>query len=111
MLRIVNGNEIHLTRGDTAKITVDIHDEINGTAYIMSADDTLTLTVKKTVQDRVHCFQKIVTGTNVISIDPSDTKKLGFGAYQYDVQLNRANGDVSTIIEPATFMLLTEVTW
>ena len=77
----------------------------------MAADDTLTLTVKKTVHDHTYCFQKIFTGTNDISIDPSDTKNLRFGAYQYDVQLTKANGNVSTVIEPATFMLLPEVTW
>lgn len=111
MLRILNDNTIQLTRGDTASITVDIFDEVAYAQYSMASDDTLTLSVKKSVNDRKYYFQKIVTGNNKIVIEPDDTKNLGFGAYVYDVQLNKSNGSVSTVIEPATFELLTEVTW
>lgn len=111
MLRILEDNTIRLTRGDTAAITVDIFDEVSSTQYNMASDDTLTFSVKRTVNDRNYYFQKIVTGINRITIEPADTKNLGYGTYVYDVQLNKATGGVSTVIEPATFELLTEVTW
>lgn len=111
MLKILNDNMIQLTRGDTAAITVDIFDEVTSAQYEMASDDTLTLTIKKTVNDRTYYVQKIVTGTNRIIIEPADTKNMGFGTYVYDVQLDKASGEASTVIGPSTFELLTEVTW
>ena len=111
MLKILEDNTIQLTRGDTAAITVDIIDEVSSTQYQMASDDTLTLSVKRSVDDPKYYFQKIVTGTNRITIEPADTRNLGYGTYVYDVQLGRVTGGVSTVIEPATFELLTEVTW
>lgn len=111
MLKILEDDTIQLTRGDTAAITVDIFDEVTATPYTLASDDTLTLSVKKTVNDRTYYFQKVVTGTNRIIIQPADTQKLGFGTYVYDIQLNKASGEVSTVLGPATFELLTEVTW
>jgi hypothetical protein len=111
LLRILDDNTIQLTRGDTAAITVDIFDEVKSTHYEMASDDKLTFSVKRTVNDREYYFQKIVTGTSRITIEPTDTRKLGYGTYVYDVQLERATGGISTVIDPATFELLTEVTW
>lgn len=111
MLRILDDLTIQLTRGDTAALTIDIFDEVASTQYEVESNDTLTLSVKKTVNDRTYYFQKIVTGTNRIIIEPADTQKLGFGTYVYDVQLEKASGETSTVIGPATFELLTEVTW
>lgn len=111
MLRILDDNTIQLTRGDTAAITVDIFDEVSSTQYTMASDDTLTFSVKRSVDERKYYFQKIMTGTNRIAIEPADTRNLGYGTYVYDVQLERATGGVSTVIEPAAFELLTEVTW
>jgi hypothetical protein len=111
MLKILGDMTIQLTRGDTAALTIDIVDEVTSTQYEVAPNDTITLSVKKTVNDRTYYFQKIVTGTNRIIIEPSDTQKLGFGTYIYDVQLDKASGEVSTVLGPATFELLTEVTW
>lgn len=111
MLKILDDLTIQLTRGDTAALTVDIVNEVASTQYEMASDDKLTFSVKKTVNDRRYYFQKIVTGTNRIVIDPSDTKNMGFGTYVYDVQLEKSIGDISTVVGPATFELLAEVTW
>lgn len=109
--KILNDNTIQLTRGDTAAMVVDIFDSATSATYIMEPDDTLTLSVKKSTSDRNCYIQKVVEGVNRIVIDPEDTSRLGFGTYIYDVQLEKATGAVATIIDPATFELLPEVTW
>lgn len=111
MLRIGRENEIELTRGDTAYLTVPITDEATGEAYIMDAADVLTLTVKRTALDAAAYIQKTVTGANVFHIDPMDTANMDFGRYRYDVQLTRANGDVHTVIAPTVFRVCEEVTY
>lgn len=103
-------HSIKLTRGDTARFNVDIVSSISGENYAIQSEDTLTMTVKKSVKDDVFCFQKTVTGSTSLHVEPNDTKTLPFGKYVYDVQLNTANGDVYTIIEPASFEVLKEVT-
>lgn len=110
MLYILEDNTIRLTRGDTAAITVTILDDISGKEYELKFTDTLKLSVKKTVKDEEYCFQKEVTGSNNIVIEPDDTSALAFGKYKYDVELKLDTGAVSTIIEPSTFEILPEVT-
>lgn len=105
-----NTNKIRLTRGDTAYLTINIIDDATGEPYVMSAEDALALTVKKTVNDATASFQKISTGTNAFHIEPEDTKSLEFSAYKYDVQLTKGNGDVFTVIAPSTFEIMPEVT-
>lgn len=104
-------NKISLTRGDTAYITVPITDDISGKPYIMVASDTLTLTVKKRYTEEEIKFQIVNTGTNMFHIKPEHTKDLDFTSYRYDIQLNKRNGDIFTVIEQSTFEILPEVTW
>jgi hypothetical protein len=105
----IKGNTISLTRGDTAYLTVPITSAL-GEEYTLSAKDTLTLSVKKNTSDTEYLFQKVLTGTNVFHIEPQDTASIPFGMYKYDIQLNTANGDVYTIIDVSTFVILEEVT-
>lgn len=114
----INGTEIHLTRGDTAYLTVPLRkvlfDENGQTRYepyIMKEDDTLTLTVKRSTKDTEACFQKVNTGTNTFHIEPKDTCDCEFNyKYTYDVELRTANGDNFTVVEPSCFKILPEVT-
>lgn len=110
MLRINDANEIEITRGDTAYLTVPIVNEATGEEYVMEAGDTLTFTVKRTVSDSHICFQKVATGSNAFHIKPEDTAGCDFAKYRYDVQLTRANGDVHTVIVPTCFKICEEVT-
>ena len=110
MLRISENNEIALTRGDTAYLKVPIINSDTGEEYVMASGDTETLTVKRTIKDEHICFQKTVTGTNSFHIEPEDTKDCDFANYKYDVQLVLVNGDVYTVVEPACFKILEEVT-
>ena len=51
MLQIETDGSIKLTRGDTARLTITIEDMIANEPYIIEENDTLTLTIKKTVKD------------------------------------------------------------
>ena len=106
----VNGNDIKLTRGDTAYLTIPITDTISGNDYEMGEDDVLYFSVKKNINSQEYLFQKEIAGGNTFKILPEDTKRLRFGIYIYDVQLNASNGDIFTIIEPSNFEVKTEVT-
>lgn len=104
----INGNTIKLTRGDTAFLRVPITRE--GEEYVVQPTDTLAFSVKKNVRDENFTFQKVVTGDNLVHIEPTDTAGFPFGSYKYDIQLTTSSGDVFTIVDVSTFEILPEVT-
>lgn len=111
MLTVDKDNTIHLTRGDTARFALGrVVNTVTKKDYVPTAEDVVTLTIKKTVLDAAPCVQITVPGGEVLHIKPEDTKALVFGKYVYDVQLTTADGDVYTIVPPTTFDLLKEVT-
>lgn len=110
MFYIESNDTIKLTRGDTARLTININNDITGYDYIIQNEDVLTMTVKKDLSDITPVLQLNSIGTNVFHIKPSDTSQLDFGSYKYDIQLTTSDGDVYTVIGPATFTLLKEVT-
>ena len=105
----INGNEIRLTRGDTAYLTVPIINEATGEEYVMAKDDILTFSMKRNINDPRACLQKVCVGSNEFHIAPKDTAGFEFAKYKYDVQLSLANGDIYTVIEPTSFRILEEV--
>lgn len=105
----IEGNTIRMTRGDTVYLTVPIT-TASGEEYIVQSDDVLTLSVKKAISDPEYIFQKSVTGANAFHIAPEDTAGIEYGAYLYDIQLNKSNGDVYTIIDVSTLVIMSEVT-
>ena len=109
MLYVLDDGTIKLTRGDTARIAITINNLLNQ-EYSIGKEDSLTLTIKKKVKDVEPLLQKIVKGTTLFHINPEDTNDFSFGKYVYDVQLTLPNGDVYTIIEPSSFVILSEVT-
>lgn len=111
MLYVNEDNSIQLTRGDTARISVSIINDMTDTEYEMTESSKLTLTIKKHETDSQPLVKKVLTGSTNFHILPSDTKKLSFGKYVYDVELVTESGDVYTIIGPSTFEILKEVTW
>jgi hypothetical protein len=110
VLHIEFGGKIRLTRGDTAKVSVEITNATTGEAYTIAAGDRLTMTVKRSIADAEHILQKVLTGERTFNILQEDTAGLEFGKYIYDVQLDTADGETHTVIEPATFEILQEVT-
>lgn len=109
MLTVSNTGVVRLTRGDTAELEVTIS-KADGSAYEMQPDDKLIFSVKKTIKSAEYDVQKIVTGSNVIHIDPADTANMAFANYLYDVELRTAAGAVYTVIPPTGFEIATEVT-
>lgn len=106
----VSSSNITLTRGDTARLDVELADE-SGAAYEMGAGDVLALTVKRSASDTDALVSKALTGSSTFVLDPADTSGLAYGRYRYDVQLTTAAGDVCTVVGPAAFTVAEEVTW
>ena len=103
----INGNEIYLTRGDTAQFSVSITDDKNE-EYQLQENDKLIFTVRKKPKNTEILIQK--RGADII-IAPSDTSGLPFGEYSYDVELTYDGGIVDTIIPPSPFVIGEENTW
>ena len=72
-------------------------------------DNTIHLTRGDTARFSLGRIVNTVTKTNYTPT-AEDTKAMAFGKYVYDIQLTMADGDVYTIVPPATFDLLKEVT-
>lgn len=111
MLYVNDDGSIELTRGDTARLSVSIQNDLTGEDYTVSSTDTLRFTIKKTVNDPTPYVTKEVKGSTQFDIRPSDTRDLPYGKYVYDVELTTASGDVYTVIVPTAFKILKEVTW
>lgn len=103
----ITGTNISMTRGDSASFDITVQNA-DGTPYTLHTGDTVTLTVKKTVNDSEVLLQK--QGVN-ITLENSDTKNLEYGSYVYDVQVDLADGSKHTIIEPSVFEIRAEVNW
>lgn len=110
-LHLTSSNKIQLTRGDTARYTVDIINEVNGESYVMEPSDILRMTIKKSDRVKNALIEKSLIGSNMFLFSPEDTNGLSVGIYTYDVELTTSSGEVYTVIRPSTFEILSEVTW
>ena len=97
----IKGNDIHLTKGDSAYLNVEITND-DGTPYAIKEGDSLTITVKATNGTKI--FSKTVQAYESIIIEPQDTADVGVGRYKYDIQLNTEN-QVYTIISVSSFFI------
>lgn len=107
----INGSTISLTRGDTLCLNVELTKDYE--TYTPEPTDVVTFSLKKNFTDNIHLISKSVVPNSeheiVIEITPSDTKKLSFGKYKYDMQIKDANERVYTFIV-GDFILTEEVT-
>lgn len=110
MFQIYDNGRITLTRGDSARLSVSIINDVTKNEYVISESDVLKLTLKKSIKDLNHVLQKEVKGLSVFYIRPEDTSGLDFGKYKYDVEITTSAGDVYTVIGPSEFEILPEVT-
>lgn len=100
-----------MVRGDSAALIVVCEDE----PFV--AGDKIELSVrKKSKTERVvHIvvtdFEEDEDGAAYILFTPEDTMNLEFGRYVYDIQLTKASGWVTTIIELSPFILREEATY
>ncbi len=110
----IQGYNISMIRGDTETIKVSCKND-KGIGVPFECGDILYFTVKQFVDTERKEMQKVITefseGIAYINITPDDTKSMGFGNHYYDIQLNRANGTVKTIIPPSRFTINAEVTY
>lgn len=108
----VSGNTITMINGDSETITVSLVD-VTGTPAAFIPGDTVYFTVKKYKSDTTPTIQKVVTefiaGEAIIELIPEDTINIP-GGYIYDIQLNRADGSVTTIIPPSQLLIERGVT-
>lgn len=106
----IKGNDMYLTRGDTARFSVNIFNECDDGEYTPSSDDKFTFTVKKDAYSEEILIQKVSTGNPVFKILPEDTKNLDFATYVYDIELATPSGDIYTPVPYSNFNVLKEVT-
>ncbi len=110
----IQGTNISMIRGDSEAIKVSCRNE-SGVDFHFAEGDIVYFTVKRSTYTEEKIIQKIVTefteGVALINISPKDTRELTIGTYYYDIQLNRANGTVKTIIPPSKFTIDPEVTY
>ena len=111
---IIYGTNLSMTRGDSQSIIVSVIDK-DGNKVPLITGDVIYLTVKRRVNTEEKVLQKVITqfedGNATIEITPDDTKDIPFKTYVYDIQLNRVDGTVSTIIPPSKFTIGGEVTY
>lgn len=120
MLKIKKNN-ISITRGDSAYITIDIFDG-SGNAIIPGDGDVVRCQVRDAVNDGNLLFEGEII-KNVVTQDeeetvqiiwhikPQDTRNADMTkSYVYDVQIEFSNGDVFTFIQAASFEIMDEVT-
>ena len=105
----LTGNNIILTRGDTLKLSVALYNA-DGTEYTPQAGDVIRFAMKKDYTDANPILNiTIPNATQILTIDPVDTKTLEFGQYVYDIEITKADGTVDTFISEAAFTIAPEV--
>lgn len=111
----VNGNKVTMTRGDTLRLKVGI--VVDGEEYTPAVNDVVRFALKhselnadKTDYADIQPFvlKTIPNETLILELEPSDTKTLGFGKYDYDVEITFEDGAVDTFISD-TIKLTKEV--
>ena len=102
----LEGNEINITRGDTALIdfTLDNHEFVDG--------DVVYFSVKRSTKDTSYIINKEITNFNgntaIIELLSDDTR-IPKGKYWYDIQCSLADGRVDTVVNKERFIVLEDV--
>lgn len=112
----IKGNSITLTRGDTLRLLVSMSKD--GEPYIPDEEDRVRFALKHRdmVADKSDykdenplILKNIPIDTMILTLDPADTKELGFGKYVYDIEITFSDGTVDTFITAAPFIISEEV--
>jgi len=116
MFCVEDGGIIKITKGDSAKIDVELEDVV-GNPYYIESGDTLTLTVRAVATAASNILLQSVSNSACITLNAVDTANLPVGKLSYDIQLNKASGERYTIIGASStntslknFWVLPEVT-
>ena len=105
----VKGTNITMTRGDTFSADICVY-QPNGKPYNLVEGDAIQFAMKKSAKDTtVLILKDIPIKTMKLVLNPDDTKELDFGTYVYDIQLQKATGEVYTFITTSYLTLTEEV--
>lgn len=110
---VIQGTNIKMIRGDTESIRVAVEKD-GGVKLDLVKGDVIYFTVKENYYSEDRKIQKVISefenGEALITIHPEDTRQLKPGNYVYDIQLNRSNGQVKTIVPKSNFRIEADVT-
>ena len=103
----INGNEIYVTRGDTAVINLvlDNYEFVDG--------DVVFFSVKKHKKDTSYVIQKTIVefeGNIAKAKLLAEDTDIQEGDYWYDFQCNLADGRVDTVVTPSRFTIGEQIT-
>ena len=97
MFSIDKEQNITLTRGDTALLTIGLEYK-NGQPYTPREGDRLRFALGKNWGKDTILIKEIPLDTGLLEIEPADTKDLPFKVYKYDVEFTDADGHVDTLL-------------
>lgn len=110
---IVKGTHLEMIRGDSEAIRVSL-ENAQGDAIPLQEGDKIIMTVKENANDEMFKLRKeaeqLDEGELIFNFLPSDTKPLSFKRYYYDIELNKADGHVKTLVPISGFTILEEIT-
>lgn len=89
MITIIDNNNIYLTRGDSAVISLDITDE-HGERYIIQETDKVYFTIKQHFTNEEIILKKSIED-NAFIFKKEDTIDMNFGSYDYDIRLENSS--------------------
>lgn len=92
----IDGNNIHLTRGDCATLSLEVTDQ-EGNPYTAKEGDEFIFSVKNNELVVPYELTKKFNSDLDIVISSEESLKFNFGAYLYDIKLVN-NGIVDTFI-------------
>ena len=103
----IKGNDIYLTRADSAELSVNLR-YADGRQYAIGENDTIIFQMRKERSSVVE-LSKTFVGTSIVTLEPNDTKDLDFGKYKYEIELVLESGKVYTVIPYADLFLENEI--
>lgn len=111
----IKGTTITLTRGDTLILKVDILRD--GEPYTPAPGEYVRFALKRSLnlggtdfeEAEPLILKEIPIDTMLLWLDPADTASLGFGVYNYDIEITMLDGTVDTFIAYAKFVITPEV--
>lgn len=92
----IDGNNIHLTRGDSATLSLEVTDQ-EGNPYTPQEGDEFIFSVKNNELVVPYELTKKFNSDLDIFISSEESLNFNFGAYLYDIKLVN-NGIVDTFI-------------
>jgi hypothetical protein len=111
LITVDSNNNITISRGDTATLTITAMDTSVSppVPFEFNAEDDIIFTVKKDPKNATALIEKTVhsdsTGVITIELTTSDTSERAFGTYSYDIRCKFTNDKVYTPQTPRNFII------